>query len=476
MVKQFEITAKKEENLSKWYTQVIQKSDLMDYSEVSGCMIFKPLAYAIWETIRDEVDKRFKEIGIQNVYFPLFIPESLLEREAEHFEGFSPEVAWVTHAGDSKLGERLAIRPTSEAIMYPTFSKWIKSWRDLPLLLNQWNNVVRWEFKDPTPFLRTREFLWNEGHNAYRNKEGALEDRDKVLNAYKEVTEEILALPGIMGEKSKKEKFAGAISTYTIEHLMPDGKGLQGPDYHYDGTNFAKAFDITFLDEEGKHQYVHQTTYATTTREIGAMILTHSDNRGLVLPPRIAPIKTVIIPIYTKEEAEEVLTKAKQIHSRLEESKLDDRETYSAGWKFSEWEAKGVPIRIEIGPKEVKTGEITLVRRDTGETITVKESKLEEKVENLLEEIQEHLYERAKKFLKRNIRETNELKQARSIIEEKGGFVKIPFCGEVACEEKINDETGAKISNIPFKYGTPSEKCIACGKDAKHYAHIAKVY
>lgn len=470
------ITAKKEENFSEWYTQVILKSEMMDYTSVSGCMVYRPLAYEIWQKVKREVDKRFKKIGIRNCYFPVFIPEHLLEKEAEHFKGFSPEVAWVTHAGDSELGERLAIRPTSETIMYETYSKWIRSWRDLPLRRNQWNNVVRWEFKDPTPFLRTREFLWCEGHNVYEDKEGALEDRDKVLKAFNEVNEEFLALPGIMGRKSQNEKFAGAVNSYSIEHMLPDGKVIQGPDYHYDGTNFAEAFDITFLDENEEERYAHQTTYAVSTRQLGIMVIMHSDNKGLVLPPKVAPIKTVIIPI-RGEDNPEVLEKAEEIHERLEDSKLDDREEYTPGWKFNQWEMKGVPLRIEIGPNEVEEGKLTLVRRDNEERIEVEEGELEEKVEELLEDIQDNLFQKAKELLEGNIHETDSYKKMKKIIEEKRGLVKAPFCGNPECEERIKDASGIKVSNIPFRYDEPEgEECIGCDREATCYAHFAKSY
>src|SRR5579875_893324 len=341
-----EITAKKTENFDEWYTQVILRSELMDYSPVSGCMVFRPLSYAIWEIIQRATDELFKKEGIQNVYFPLLIPERLLKKEQEHVEGFAPEVAWVTEAGNTKLEERLAIRPTSETIMYESFSKWIRSWRDLPLKFNQWNSVIRWEFKHPTPFLRSRE----------------------ILGIYSKITREYLALPGIIGKKTDKEKFAGAIATYSIEHLLPDGKAIQGPDFHLDGQNFSKAFEIAFLNKEGKREYAWQNTWAITTREIGVMVATHSDDRGLVLPPKVAPIQVVIIPIVDERSKDEVLNAAKGIARRLESVarvKLDDRDYYTAGWKFNEWEIKGVPLRIEIGPRDIKASQVILVRRDT---------------------------------------------------------------------------------------------------------------
>lgn len=478
MSEELGITTKKDENFSEWYQEVIQKSELMDYSQVSGCMIFRPFSYSIWEKIKREVDKRFKTLGIENAYFPIFIPESLLEKEGEHFEGFTPEVAWVTHTGSSKLEERLAIRPTSEAIIYPAISKWIRSWRDLPLKLNLWNNVVRWEFKHPTPFLRTREFLWCEGHNAYKNEEEAMKDKDKVLNAFEEVQEKYMALPGIKGRKTQKEKFAGAVDTYSIEHLFPDGKAVQGPDYHYDGENFSKAYDIKFMDENSKEKYVHQTTYAITTRQIGVMLAVHGDNKGLIIPPKISPIKTVIIPIYKENEKEMVEKYCEKIFSKLKEfePKIDDRDEYTPGWKFNEWELKGIPLRVEIGSNEVEENKLTVVRRDNNERMEVRFEEVREKVKETLEQIQQNLFEKAKKFLENNTREAKSYEELKAIIENKGGFVKAAWCGEQNCEDKLKEKIGAKITNIPSKYKKPKEKCICCGEKGKYYVHFAKSY
>jgi len=471
------ITVSKEEDGSEWYQQVIEKSDLAEYSDVSGCMVYKPLACSIWDKIKRETDKRFKQIGIENTYFPLFIPESLLEKEAEHFAGFNPEVAWVTQTGSSKLEERLAVRPTSETIMYPKFKKWIRSWRDLPLKLNQWNNVVRWEFKHATPFLRSREFLWNEGHCAYASEEEALNDRDKVLDAYQTILEDYLALPGYRGKKTDKEKFAGAVASYSIEHMLPDGKAIQGPDYHYDGTNFAQAFDLSYTDQNEEKQRPVQTTFAITTREIGVMILMHGDDRGLVLPPKIAPTQVVIIPIYQEDNQEKVINSAKEIEEKLDNVKLDDRDYRTPGWKFNEWEVKGVPLRIELGPNEVEAGEVTLVRRDTGDKVTVSQEQVEKKVEEMLEEIQAHLYQTAEERMKTATREARDYTELKQIIEEGGGFVKAPWCGDQDCEDQVKEETKAKITNIPDKYGNPEgEKCVKCGKEAQHWVHFAKSY
>ncbi len=476
MSEELGITTKKEEDVGEWYREVITKSGLADYTSVSGCIVFKPLSYSIWEKVRQEMDRRFKDIGIENAYFPLFIPEKLLEKEAEHFDGFNPEVAWVTRTGSSELDEKLAVRPTSEAIMYDSYKDWIRSWRDLPHRMNQWNNVVRWEFKHPTPFLRSREFLWQEGHNAYATEEEALDDCEKVLDAYQEICEEYMAIPCIRGRKTDKEKFDGAVDTYSLEHLLPDGQAIQGPDYHYDGTNFAEAFDIKYTDKDGEEKYVYQTTFGFSTRQLGTMFMLHSDDRGLVLPPRVAPTRTVIVPIYhDQDEKEKVMEMVEKVSDRLEKCRVDDREHKTPGWKFNEWEVKGVPLRIEIGSNEVKEEEVTLVRRDTGEKTTVIMEDLEEVVGKELEEMQKRLFERAKEHMENNIREADDFDELKDIIENEGGFVKAAWCGKQLCEEIVKDETTAKITNIPFRYDDPEgEKCIRCGEEAKHWVHFAK--
>jgi len=473
-----EITAKKSENFDEWYTQVILRSELMDYSPVSGCMVFRPLSYAIWEIIQRATDELFKKEGIQNVYFPLLIPERLLRKEQEHVEGFAPEVAWVTEAGNTKLEERLAIRPTSETIMYESFSKWIRSYRDLPLKLNQWNSVIRWEFKHPTPFLRSREFLWNEGHTVYATKEEAEAERDIILGIYSKITREYLALPGIIGKKTDKEKFAGAIATYSIEHLLPDGKAIQGPDFHLDGQNFSKAFEITFLNKEGKREYAWQNTWAITTREIGVMVATHSDDRGLVLPPKVAPIQVVIIPILDEKSKVEVLNAARDISKRLESVarvKLDDRDYYTAGWKFNDWEIKGVPLRIEIGPRDIKASQVILARRDTLEKFSANMKDLERAVIDTLESIQSNLYLKAERFLKENTRKASNIKELKELLEKKGGIIQVGWCGMRRCEDKIKEETGGKITNLPLQ-ADRFEKCVICNMESKMTANVAKSY
>jgi prolyl-tRNA synthetase len=470
------ITAKKE-NFSEWYPQVIQKADLADYSEVSGCIVFKPDSYAIWERIVFEVDKRLKKLGIKNAYFPLFIPEKLLQKEAKHVKGFSPEVAWVTHAGNTKLDERVAVRPTSETIMYDSYSRWIRSWKDLPLRLNQWNNVVRWEFKHPVPFLRTREFLWNEGHTAFATKEEAEKEIKDIINMYKEVLEHFLALPGFIGKKTDKEKFAGAEYTISIELLMPNGRAIQGPDAHHDGQNFAKAFNISFLDQNEKKQHVWQNTWAITTRMLGIMLAIHGDDKGAVLPPRIAPTQVVIVPILFKDSKDEVLKKAKEIEKSLKASvKLDDRDDYSAGWKFNEWEMKGVPIRIEIGPKDVEKNQAVIVRRDTNEKEFVKLKDLNRKVEETLDNIHDNLFNKAKKFLEANTVKVTNFKDFEKAIKNQK-LVLAPFCGETECEDYIKDKTkGATSRNIPLKQEPVKGKCAHCGKEAKFWTYFGKTY
>jgi prolyl-tRNA synthetase len=475
--KQVGITAKKSD-FSEWYTQVIQKADLADYTEVSGCIVFKPDSYAIWERIVFEVDKRLKKLGVRNAYFPLFIPEKLLKKEEKHVKGFSPEVAWVTHAGKTKLDERIAVRPTSETIMYDSYSKWIRSWKDLPLRLNQWNNVVRWEFKHPVPFLRTREFLWNEGHTAFATKEEAEAEIKDIINLYKEVLENFLALPGFIGKKTDKEKFAGAEYTISIELLMPNGRAIQGPDAHSDGQNFAKAFGISFLDQNEKKQYVWQNTWAITTRMIGIMLAIHGDDKGAVLPPRIAPLQIGIVPIIFKDSKEKVVKKAKEVEKMLKgySVKLDDREGYSAGWKFNELELKGVPLRVEIGPKDVEKDQVVVVRRDTGEKEFVKINDLTKKVAETLDAIHNNLFNKAEKFLKDNTVKAEKFDDLKKAIKNQK-LVLAPFCGEPACEESIKDKTGGATSrNIPFGQKPIKGKCVHCGKESKFLVYFGKTY
>lgn len=473
------ITAEKDE-FSEWFSQIMLRADLADYTSVSGCIVFRPGAYAIWEKIRDETDKRFKKIGIKNVYFPLFIPEKTLNKEKVHLEGFSPEVAWVTEAGNTKLSERLAIRPTSETIMYESYSKWIRSWRDLPLKLNQWNNVVRWEFKHPVPFLRTREFLWNEGHTVYATKEEAEKEKDEIIGIYKEICEKFLALPSLIGRKSEKEKFAGAEYTISMEFYMPNGKAVQGPDFHHDGQIFAKAYDIKFLDKNEKEQYAYQNTFAITTRMLGIMFAVHSDSKGLILPPKIAPNKIVIVPILFEESKEKVLKKAKEIENNLKDFDviLDSREEYKPGFKFNEWELKGIPLRIEIGPKDIEKNEVILVRRDNGHKEKVKIKELEKKCREILEDIQDSLFKKADNLLKENILEAKTIGDVKKAVSGKK-LAFAPLCKKRECEDTLKFESGgAKVLNIPEKQpsGLSKAKCVHCGDKADYFAYVGKSY
>ncbi len=475
------VTVKKADNFSEWYTQVITKTEFVDYTSVSGGLAFRPDGYYVWETIQKVTDSLFKEVGIQNVYFPMLIPERLLNKEKEHVEGFSPEVAWVTHTGDSKLDERLAVRPTSETIMYESYAKWVRSWRDLPMRYNQWNNVIRWEFKHPTPLLRSREFLWNEGHTVFASQEEADGERDVILKIYEMVTKDYLALPGIIGKKTNKEKFAGALASYSIEHLLPDGLVVQGPDFHSDGQNFAKAFEITFIDKDGERKYAFQNTFAISTRELGVMLAVHGDDKGLVIPPRVARIQIVIVPIYNNDNRSSVLMQAEALQMKLKAKyrvHVDDRDSYSPGWKFNEWELKGTPVRIELGEKEIKAMDVVLVRRDTGEKTKAKMSELELKIGELLGDISSNMYMKAKKFVEANTHHAKNFEELKDIIKGRGGIVQAPWCGSAECEDKVKEESGAKISNMPFdkQNDIKGKKCIYCGNEAKHIANFAKSY
>ena len=475
------ITVKKSENFSEWYTQTILRSELADYAPIKGCMIFREHSYAIWEKIQEIFNIRIKEKGHKNVYFPMFIPESLLKKEAEHFEGFVPEVAWITVGGSRQLDERLAVRPTSETIMYATYAKWIRSWRDLPVKLNQWCNIVRWETKATKLFLRTREFLWQEGHTAHATKEEAAEEVMEILNIYKDLMENYLAIPVLVGKKTENEKFAGALYTTAVEALMPDRKVLQMGTSHNLGQNFAKVFDIKFIGEDEKEHYVWQTSWGISTRLIGALVMVHGDDKGLVLPPKITPVQTVIIPIpYKNVDKKLILEKAKGTLNKLLESGisavLDDRAEYTPGWKFNEWELKGVPIRIEIGPRDVKQKQLTVARRDTFEKKAVKEGKIVDVVTKLLEEIQNNLFNRAKKFLEDNITTVKTYDEFKEALKKKGGFIRACWCSSPTCEEKIKEETGATIRLIPFKEEELFSNCIYCGEKGKKVVYFARAY
>ncbi|MCG0275028.1 MAG: proline--tRNA ligase [Thermosediminibacteraceae bacterium] len=471
-----EITAKSED-FSQWYVDVIIKGELADYSPVRGCMVIRPYGYAIWENMQKLLDRRFKETGHKNAYFPLFIPESLLRKEAEHIEGFAPEVAWVTHGGQEELAERLAIRPTSETIICSMYSKWIKSWRDLPVLINQWCSVVRWE-KSTKPFLRTAEFLWQEGHTAHRTEEEAEEETLLMLEVYRDFVETELALPVIKGRKSENEKFAGALRTYTIEAMMSDGKALQAGTSHNLGQHFSKVFDIQFLDQDGKLKYVWQTSWGVSTRLIGAVIMTHGDDRGLKLPPRIAPIQVIIVPIFGQQK-EAVLEKSRELYQLLKNHfrvELDDRDEHTPGWKFNEWEMKGVPVRLEIGPRDMAQNQVLLVRRDTGEKISVKEADLINYLSTLLDDIQANMFKEAKKFMDDNTTTTTSFEELKDVVANKKGFVKAMWCGDGECEKRVKEETGATLRCIPFDQEEISDKCVVCGRKAQKMVYFAKSY
>ena len=473
-----EITSK-EKNFSQWYIDVVRKAELADYTSIKGCMVIRPYGYGLWENMQQGLDKRIKKTGHKNAYFPLFIPEHLLKKEAEHVEGFAPEVAWVTHGGSQKLEERMAVRPTSEAIICSLYSKWVKSYRDLPILINQWANIVRWE-KTTRLFLRTTEFLWQEGHTVHKTEEDAQEETLKILfKVYRDYIENDLAIPVVVGKKTSKERFAGALNTYTLEALMTDGKVLQAGTSHNLGQNFAKAFNIKYLDEDQTEKYAWQTSWGTTTRLIGAIVMVHGDERGLKLPPKVAPIQLIIVPIMFDKTKKEVLDKAETLNSILSKDfrvEIDARDEYKPGWKFNEWEMRGVPLRLEIGPRDMAKEQVVLVRRDTGEKQIVKEEKLTETVKNLLIEIQENLFNQAKKFLQENIREASDYSEFKKIIEDKKGIIKAYWCGNRECEDKIKEETKASIRCIPFEENKASGKCIYCGKKTSTLVYFARAY
>lgn len=464
-----------DEDFAKWYTDVVKKAELCEYTSVKGCMVIRPYGYAIWEKIQHIMDSMFKATGHENVCMPMFIPESLLEKEKDHVEGFAPEVAWVTHGGSEKLEERLCVRPTSETLFCEHYANIVHSYRDLPKLYNQWVSVVRWE-KTTRPFLRTREFLWQEGHTIHATAEEAQEETIRMLNVYAEFCEKYLAMPVVKGVKTAKERFAGAEDTYTIEALMHDGKALQSGTSHYFGDGFAKAFDIQFTGKDNKLHHPFQTSWGTTTRLIGAIIMTHGDDNGLVLPPAVAPIQLVIIPIASHKEG--VLDKANELKNKLASVcrvKLDDSDN-SAGWKFSEYEMKGVPLRLEIGPKDIENNRCVVVRRDNGEKIFVSLDELEAKIPELLEAVRDGLYQKAidrRAAMTFTARDYAELKD---IADNKPGFIKAMWCGDRECEDKLKDELGITSRCIPFEQEHLSDTCVCCGKPAKHMLYWGKAY
>ncbi|MDD9270324.1 proline--tRNA ligase [Paenibacillus sp. GCM10023248] len=467
------------EDFSRWYIDVIKKADLMSYSPVRGCIVFKPDGYEIWENIQRELDRKFKDTGHRNAYFPLFIPESFFQKEKEHVEGFNPELPWVTEAGGEKLEERLAIRPTSETMIGHMYAEWINSYRDLPLLINQWANVVRWE-KRTLPFLRTTEFLWQEGHTAHEDEQDARRETMQMLEVYREFAEDFLAIPVIVGQKTPSEKFAGAIDTFSIEAMMKDGKAVQAGTSHYLGTNFAVAFDIKFLDRDNQHQFAHTTSWGVSTRLIGALIMVHGDDRGLALPPKVAPTQVIMIPIGPPKTREQVIARVDELYAELKKAgvrvKVDDRADQSPGWKFNEYEMRGVPIRVELGPRDMENGQVVLVSRVTGDKRIVQQANFVEEVQNLLAEIHQQMYDKAKQFRDEHYIAVDSIDEFKTFLETKRGFALAGWCGSNACEEQVKQETGATSRNIPFEPTETKSTCLVCGDAAKHTVVFGRSY
>lgn len=467
------------EDFSRWYIDVIKKAELMDYSPVRGCIVFRPEGYEIWENIQRELDGRFKATGHRNAYFPLFIPESFFQKEKEHVEGFNPELPFVTEAGGEILEERLAVRPTSETMFGHMYSKWINSYRDLPLLINQWANVVRWE-KRTLPFLRTSEFLWQEGHTAHEDEADARKETMTMLDVYTDFVENVLAIPVIKGEKTPSERFAGAVDTYSIEAMMKDGRAVQAGTSHYLGTKFAVAFDIKYLDRENTQQYCHTTSWGVSTRLIGALIMVHGDDRGLVLPPKVAPTQVVMIPIGPPKTREVVLAKTDELFAQLKAAgvrvRVDDRADVSPGWKFNEYEMRGIPVRLELGPRDLENGQCVLVSRVTGEKKSVALDNIVAEVQALLAQIHDDMYAKAQAFREENTFSVDTLDEFKTAMEQSRGFGLAGWCGSDACESTVKAETGATSRNIPFEPAERKAKCLVCGEDAKHTVVFARAY
>ena len=466
-----------EVDFAQWYTDVVKKAELTGYTQVKGCMVIKPAGYAIWENIQAELDRRFKETGVENVYLPLLIPESLLQKEKDHVEGFAPEVAWVTHGGTEELEERMCVRPTSETLFSDFYSRDVHSYRDLPKVYNQWCSVLRWE-KTTRPFLRSREFLWQEGHTVHATAEEAEERTIQMLNVYADFSEEFLAIPVVRGKKTDKEKFAGAVATYTIEALMHDGKALQCGTSHNFGDGFARAFEIQYVSKDNKPEYCHQTSWGMTTRMIGAIIMVHGDDSGLKLPPRVAPVQAMVIPIQQKKEG--VLDKACELKDALcaagIRARLDDSDK-SPGWKFSDQEMRGIPVRLEIGPKDIEQGQCVIVRRDTREKIVAPLDGIGAKVQEVLEQIQNDMFETAKKRMENMTYTASTKEEFKEIADTKPGFIRTMWCGDRQCEEEIKDQLGGVTSRcMPFKQEHLSDTCIWCGREAKTMIYWGKAY
>ncbi len=464
------------EDFPRWYTDVVVKTELVDYGPVKGTMVIRPYGYAIWERIQRELDDRFKATGHKNAYFPMLIPYSFLTKEAEHVEGFAPEVAVVTHAGGEELAEKLVIRPTSETIFCEMYSKWVNSYRDLPMLLNQWANVVRWE-KTTRPFLRTSEFLWQEGHTLHATEQEAEEETLKMLHVYAEFAKSVLAMPVLIGKKSEKEKFAGGVATYSMEAMMLDGKSLQAGTTHYFGQNFTKPFNIRFLDRDGVHKYPYQTSWGVSTRLIGALIMAHGDERGLCLPPPVAPIQVIIVPIAQKKEG--VLEKCRELKDRLIAAGIraeTDESENSPGWKFNQWEMKGVPCRYELGPRDIENGVVTVSRRDGKDKETISFDEAINGAAELLKKITDNMYEKAAAFMNSHIRKVKTLDELESAVNS-NCFALAHWCGDRACEDKVKELYQASTRNMPFdQTGAESGKCVCCGKKSKHLIYFGRAY
>ena len=470
-----------DEDFAQWYTDIVLKAELVDYTEVKGFIAYRPYGYALWENIRDYADKEFKKEGVQNIALPILLPEHYLTTEKDHVEGFAPEVAWVTMGGEKELEERLYIRPTSEPLFCRMYAKWLKSWRDLPMKYNQWCNVMRWE-KETRPILRSREFYWQEGHTIHETEEEAREFTKKMLDVYADIIENLLAIPVLKGKKTESEKFPGAIDTYTVETLMHDGRAIQAGTSHYLGQNFTKPFGVKFQDRNGKDEFAYHTSWGISTRLIGALIMAHGDNRGLKLPPRVAPIQVVIVPIASNKEG--VKEKATELANSLREYRkeesirveLDLRDQYSPGYKFNYWEMKGVPIRIEIGPRDIEHGECIVVRRDTLEKMTVKLDELNEKISSLLEEIQTNMYNMAMEVRSKRTNEAHNMDEFKQKLDENQGYIEAMWCGNEECEEKIKELTGARSRCIPYVEEHLDDKCVCCGRPSKHLVYWGRQY
>jgi prolyl-tRNA synthetase len=479
-LKEIGITTKKKDNFSEWYTQVVTKAGLIDYSPVKGFIILKPYGYRIWEIIKESLDRKLQDSGHQNGFLPILIPESLLSKEKEHFKGFTPEVFWVTQAGNNELSDKLAVRPTSETLAYQIFSNWIMSYRDLPLKINFWNSALRAEIKATKPFIRNSEFLWQEGHTVHENSQGAEEEVFLILDYYQCIIENFLAIPTIKGIKTEKEKFVGALYTTTLESMMPDGKALQMATSHNLGQNFSKPFEIRFLGRDSKQYFGWQTSWGLSWRLIGALVMMHGDNKGLILPPKIAPIQLVIVPIFKNKERDIVIEESKKLLAELKKMEfrvvLDDREEYTAGWKFNDWEIKGVPLRINIGVRDIKNKNLEIVRRDTGEKILINREGCSERIYFYLDQIQKLLFDKAKEIQDNNIIKVSNYEEMKVILKEKGGFILADWCEKEECENSIKNDTGADIRLVPFDKSDSENKCIYCNAHSKKTVIFAKAY